>query len=180
MAFRENGKFITNLCFSATNNWRWHDRTTSYLPSHVIYLCITPTSSLYGSLRMMGFSPFPFLSSYSLGYKKDSIASLSILYFPIHCMPSLGRPVTSTIVSSVTGICISWITKTPLCKLWKNASVIFVSYPCNLLKYFVHPKRCKISLAWLVTCNNVGSRRTLQPPMSCVNSWGHLSFLSTT
>jgi hypothetical protein len=90
MEFRKNGKYITNLFFSNAKNLRWHNLTTLYLPSHVIYLCITPVSSLHGSVRAVWLNPFPFLSSSSLGSMKYSIASLNIVYFPIHCYAFVG------------------------------------------------------------------------------------------
>jgi hypothetical protein len=131
IAFRKNGKLITNRCLRAANNLRWCGWITSYLPSQVMYLCITPANSFHGSLRALGLSPFPFLSSSSPGSAKDSTTSLSVVYFPVHCMPVLGRPVTSAMISSVTGIRISQTMETPPCKFWNNSSVIFVSYPCN-------------------------------------------------
>jgi hypothetical protein len=140
MEFKKNGKFITSLCFSVASSLRWRGLTTSYLPSHVIYICITHASSLHGSLRAVGLSPFPFLSSSSPGSVKGSTTSLSVMYLPVHSMPSFGRPITSTIISLVIKICMSQITENPLCNFWKNATVIFMSYPCNLLKYSIHPR----------------------------------------
>jgi hypothetical protein len=98
MVFKKNGKFITDLCFSTSSSLRWCGITMSYHPSHVIYLYITPTSSLHGSLRAVGLSPFPFLSNYSPHSVKDSTTSSSVVYFQIHCVPSFGRPVTLAIM----------------------------------------------------------------------------------
>jgi hypothetical protein len=90
---------------------------------------------------------------------------LRVVYLPIHWMSELGRPITSTMISKVTRIRMSQTMNIYPCKFWKNSSVIFVSYPCNWLKYFVHPIRCRIYLALFVTCSNVGSLRTLRPPI---------------
>jgi hypothetical protein len=96
------------------------------------------------------------LSNSSPSSTKDSTTSLSDVYLPVHYVPLFGSLFTSAIMASVTGTFMPRITETPSYKFCKNVSATFISNPCSLLKYCIHPRWCRISLAWLVTCNNVG------------------------
>lgn len=163
--FKKNGKLIVIFCFKMTKSLSCHGFTTSHRPSQVMYYWMTLANSHLSSPREEGWIPLPFWVSSSTTSLKICTASCNITFCSNHVYPSTDIPKTLAIIASDTIILKYFTMDFPFYKCCKNSREISLLGIWSLVKYEIHPKHTRISLALLEISNIDDSPRINFPPI---------------